>query len=271
MQLGERILLLLCREPDSPEYSGATGNYTVDNALDFPLKTIPSLLDYIKNKTVLDYGCGPGYQAVALARRGAKSIVGIDINPTWLERARSLAKEHECDDRVSFLDAESFLADSSNREKFDVTFCCGSFEHFADPGKELTHMKSMTRPGGRIVITFAEPWLSPHGSHMDNFCQVPYINILFSERTVMAVRSRFKHDQATRYEEIESGLNKMTLARFERIIRDSGLSVEHQNFFATKNLPLVKKIPFVREFLVSAVTCILAKDGHNTPTVNTTT
>jgi SAM-dependent methyltransferase len=259
MRLGERILLRLSRKPGSPEYAGATLNYTVSNSLDFPLKTIPQLLDQIKDKLILDYGCGPGYQAVALGKRGAKAVVGIDINPRWLERARALARENGCDDRVSFSEAEGFVADTSNREKFDVVLCCSSFEHFADPAKELATMKLMIHPRGKILLTFAEPWLSPRGSHMDNFCRVPYINVLFSEKTVMSVRSRFKDDGATRYEDIVSGLNRMTLAKFERIIRNSGLTVEHQNFFATKNLPLVKHIPFMREFLVSAVTCILVK------------
>ena len=261
MRIGERILLSLSRKPGSPEYAGATLGYTVENALDFPKKTIPGLLDQIRNKVVLDYGCGPGYQAVAMALEGARSVVGIDINQTWLERARALAAENKCDDRVSFSEAASFLGDSSNREKFDVTLCCGSFEHFADSARELANMKSMTRPGGKILITFAEPWLSPYGSHMNLFCRVPYINILFSEKTVMAVRSRFRDDGATRYEDIVSGLNRMTLAKYERIIRNSGLRVEHQNYFATKNLPVVKNIPYLREFLVSAITCILVKDA----------
>lgn len=260
MQLGEWILLKLSRAPGTNDYPGATVNYTVQNALDFPKKTIPNFLELVKNKTVLDFGCGPGYQAVAMAQQGAKSVVGLDINQNWLERARALATQNQCADRVSFFAAEHFLGDSSNGEKFDVTLCCGSFEHFGDTGKELANMKSMTRPGGKILITFAEPWLSPHGSHMDNFCKVPYLNIIFSEETVMAVRSRFKDDGAKRYEQILSGLNRMTLAKFERIIRNSDLTVEHKHLFATKNLPVVKSIPYLREFLVSAVTCILVKN-----------
>src|SRR5687767_6554966 len=261
MRIGEWILLKLSRKPGSNEYAGATLNYTVDNALDFPKKTIPGFLDRIKDKSVLDFGCGPGYQAVAMAVRGAKSVVGVDINETWLERARALAVQHQRDDRVLFSHAQSFLNDSANRRRFDVTLCCGSFEHFADPAKELANMKTMTRPGGRILITFAEPWLSPRGSHMDNFCRVPYLNILFSEKSVMSVRSRFKDDGAKRYEEIRSGLNRMTLAKFERIIRNSGLTIEHQIFYATKNLPIVKHIPVLREFVVCAVTCILVTDA----------
>jgi SAM-dependent methyltransferase len=263
MRLGERILLRLSRKPGSSEYAGATLKYTVDNALDFPRKTIPDLLDHIRDKTVLDYGCGPGFQAVALANRGAKAVVGVDINETWLERAAALAAAHQCGDRVSFRHASDFLSESSSHEQFDVVFCCGSFEHFADSAKELANMKRLVKPGGKILITFAEPWLSPHGSHMDNFCKLPYVNVFFSESTVMAVRSRFKDDGATRYEDIKSGLNKMTLAKFERIVRASGLTIKHRNYFATKNLPAVRNIPLLREFLVSAVTCILVKDEQS--------
>src|SRR5688572_10236623 len=105
MQISERILLSLSRKPGSGDYGGATANYTVENALDFPKKTVPALLDHIRNKVVLDYGCGPGYQAVAMAREGAQSVVGIDIIQEWLERGRTLAAENECDDRVSFSEA----------------------------------------------------------------------------------------------------------------------------------------------------------------------
>src|SRR5687767_13323123 len=115
MRIGEWILLRLSRKPGSHEYAGATLNYTVDNALDFPKKTIPDLLERIKDKVILDYGCGPGYQAVAMARLGAKSVVGVDINQAWLERARALAAENQCDDRASFSEAGRFLEDSSNR------------------------------------------------------------------------------------------------------------------------------------------------------------
>src|SRR5688572_19047282 len=109
MRFGEWLLLQLSRKPGSQEYAGATLNYTVQNALDFPIKTIPNFVEELKNKTILDFGCGPGYQAVAMAQRGAKSVVGVDINQTWLDRARALATQNGCEDRVSFSEGQSFL------------------------------------------------------------------------------------------------------------------------------------------------------------------
>lgn len=67
----------------------------------------------------------------------------------------------------------------------------------------------------------------------------------------MAVRSRFRDDGAQRYEEVRSGLNRMTLAKVETIIRNSGLRTEYTYYFATKGLPVVDRLPYVREFFVS--------------------
>lgn len=39
-----------------------------------------------------------------------------------------------------------------------------------------------------LLITFGCPWLSPYGSHMHFFTKMPWINVFFSETTVMRVR-----------------------------------------------------------------------------------
>ena len=49
----------------------------------------------------------------------------------------------------------------------------------------------------------------------------------------------------------------MTLAKFERIIGESGLIVEEMHYHAVKGLPGVTRIPTVRELLTSAVSCLL--------------
>jgi hypothetical protein len=51
----------------------------------------------------------------------------------------------------------------------------------------------------------------------------------------------------------------MTIARFERIIRNSGMRVDRISLFAVKGLPLVTRIPVVREFLTAAASCLLTR------------
>ena len=45
--------------------------------------------DFI-GKTVLDIGCNPGFYSFAAKLRGAKSVVGLDHQPQYIEQARLL-------------------------------------------------------------------------------------------------------------------------------------------------------------------------------------
>jgi SAM-dependent methyltransferase len=252
--LGERLLLALSRDPNAPDYPITTTEYTLDNALDFARKTIPGFPSRVRNRAVLDYGCGPGWQAVAMHRQcGSRHGVGLDINQEWLAHGRELAERERCDDAVTFTD----VVPSDSQGILDVVLSLNSFEHFNDPAKQLARMRGLARPGGFVVISFAEPWYSHSGSHMNFFTKVPWVNILFSEQTVLRVRERFRSDGAMRYEEVEGGLNRVTLRKFEEIIRASGLRVVYLKYHTTRGLPLVDKLPVVREFLVATATCIL--------------
>ena len=77
---------------------------------------------------------------------------------------------------------------------FDIVLSHNSMEHFGDPARILDVMKSALKPDGRLYITFGPPWYAPYGSHMHFFTRVPWVNLLFSERTVMAVRARYRND-----------------------------------------------------------------------------
>jgi SAM-dependent methyltransferase len=213
------------------------------------MATVPAFPERLHGLSVLDFGCGYGFQAIALAKRGiCKSVVGVDIRNT--EAARSNATRHGVADRVRF--TESIAA-----ERFDSVYSCSAFEHFADPKQILGLMLSSVKPGGEVIITFAEPWWSPYGSHFSGYSRLPWVNVLFSEATVMAVRSRYRSDGAKRYEDVEGGLNRMTLAKFERIMRNAPARIESMNVFPVRGLPLVTKIPLVREFLSTAASCVL--------------
>ena len=249
--LGEHVISLVPRRRIDPNHGG-TVNTTADNALDFLVKTVPGFLERLRDKDVLDYGCGHGWQGIAIARLGiARSVTGLDIRLFDSMRANACAAG--VDDRVEF------IAETRVGRTFDVVYSCSSFEHFRNPGRELRRMIELTRPGGQIVISFAEPWYSPHGSHFTGYTGLPWSNILFSEETMMRVRAHYRSDGATRYEDIEGGLNKMSVAKFERIIAASGLTVADYRLWAVKRLPLVTRLPVLRELFTAAVSCVLLK------------
>jgi hypothetical protein len=70
--LGTRILLSLSRKPGSHNYVGSTLGTDLSNALSFLLQTVPDFPQLIRNRTVLDYSCGLGWQTLAMAKERAR-------------------------------------------------------------------------------------------------------------------------------------------------------------------------------------------------------
>ena len=232
------------------------------NALDLVRREFPDFARRIAGTAVLAFGCGNGWQSVAMAHAQASYVMGVDTNDRCLKNARLLAGRLGLPaERVEFV---STLPDGS-RGRFDLAISQNSFEHFPDPALILQQMASALRPGGEVLITFGPPWFSPYGSHMFFFTRVPWVNILFPERTVMRVRRQFRSDGATRYEEVEGGLNRMTVARFERLIRESGLRLEWKRYRCVKGIDRLQALPRLRELFITHVSCVLRKDRGPDP------
>lgn len=251
--LTEKLLLMLSRKPEADDYEASKDHWSVETALRQFCACFPGFLACTPGKEILDFGCGTGYQAVALAQMGAKRVVGLDVNAYYINNACQLAQDAGVSDKVEF--CNSF--DDSFRSRFDIVTSQNSMEHFYDPVGALNQMKLALKKDGVIFLTFGPPWFAPFGSHQQFFVRIPWINILFDEKTVMAVRRRFKNDGATRYEEAQ--LNKMTVKKFEALVRDSELKMESRRYDCVKRLNLLGKLPLIRELAVNQISCILTR------------
>ncbi len=253
MRLGEGILIRLSRDPGTPDNNPEPVPAAPSEALRRLHSAIPDLEARIGGRRVLDFGCGRGFQAVALATAGAGAVVGLDTNERLLATGREWAVTQRVEDRVRFTAALG----SADEGSFDVVISQNSMEHFPDPGAVLQAIRRALRPGGVLLMTFSPPWFAPYGAHMHYFTPVPWVHLIFSERTVMAVRGRYRQDGATRYEEVEGGLNRMSVAKFERLVRDSGLVMTWRRYVAVKRVPVVTAVPGLRELFVNEVDCVL--------------
>lgn len=242
MELAEHIISAFSRPPVWGDYTARPAG----NPLELLETEYPDLRELVSDKSVLDFGCGYGYQAVTLAERYGAKVVGLDTNPAQI----AAATKHG-GDRVRFI--EKLEPD----ETFDIIISQNAMEHFPYPVDVLSQMKRALKPSGKILVTFGPPWYSPKGSHMGFFCSIPWVNVLFPERAVMNVRSRYMRDGAKRYEEVESGLNKMSLAKFSKVVSESGLRVERLRYRCVKELNFLAKIPVIRELMCNHVTAIL--------------
>lgn len=256
-KLGVRVLSALSRAPGTGDYEAARDPWNGQNALDGLRRAFPDLSRMVAGKRVLDFGCGGGWQAAALARDGAAFVLGVDTSPRALASAEALRRRLGISrERLAFAAALPPQA----RGRFDVVVSQNAMEHFPDPVAVLREMRAALAPDGRMLVTFGPPWLAPSGSHMHFFTRVPWVNLIFSERTVMSVRARYRADGATRYEEVESGLNRMTLARFRRVTRRAGLRFARLELRCVRGLDFLAHVPLARELFVNVVDAVLVPE-----------
>lgn len=207
------------------------------------------LLRETEAKDVIDFGCGTGEEAVELAQRGAR-VVGIDIREDQLELGRERAARAGLGERCRF---SMFTTDLA-----DIVVSIDSFEHFADPAAVLRSMFELLRPGGRVMISFGPPWYHPLGGHL--FSIFPWAHVIMSEKALIRWRADIRSDGATRFEEVEGGLNRMTIARFERLVAASPFTLERVSLVPIRPLRRLHH-RLTREWTTAVVRATLRKGG----------
>ena len=206
------------------------------------------LLDRIRGKDVLDFGCGWGAEAVEMAGV-ARTVFGLDILPASLDKARERAAAAGVADRCTF-------GTIPPPEKVDAIISLDSFEHFDDPGAILRQMYDLLRPGGQVLVSFGPPWYHPVGGHL--FSIFPWAHLIFSEAALIAWRSDIRSDGAKRFREVEGGLNQMTVRRFEKLVARSQFRLAHLEAVPIRKLrPVANRL--TREFTTSIVRCVLER------------
>ena len=202
--------------------------------------------DETRDKVVIDFGCGDGEDAVEVAKRSAKRVVGVDIRIRALERARARAAAEGVSDRCVFTTA--------TEEKADVILSLDAFEHFDDPAEILRIMRRLLKDDGVIIAAFGPTWYHPLGGHL--FSPFPWAHLVFTEKSLIRWRSDFKTDGATRFCEAEGGLNQMTIRRFESIVAASDFRfAEFEPVPIRKLRPVANRL--TREFTTAIVRCKL--------------
>ena len=202
----------------------------------------------IAGKTVIDFGCGEGAEAVEMALRGAKRVIGIDILEDRLVTARKRAQQVGAAEHCSFA--------TSTEERADIVTSIDAFEHFAEPPQILRIWDTLLKPGGEVLISFGPTWYHPLGGHL--FSVFPWAHLFFSEKALIRWRATFKTDGATRFSEVAGGLNQMTIARFENLIANSPFKLASMELVPIRPLRRFHH-RLTREVTTAIVRCRLTK------------
>jgi 2-polyprenyl-3-methyl-5-hydroxy-6-metoxy-1,4-benzoquinol methylase len=110
-------------------------------------------LSLVKDKTVLDFGCGTGYGSALLAH-AAKSVVGLDIDTAAIE----WAKDTHRNAGLTYL-CQDDLGASLPAASFDVITCFEMIEHVDHVTQKavITSFARLLRPDGVLLISTPNP------------------------------------------------------------------------------------------------------------------
>jgi SAM-dependent methyltransferase len=114
-----------------------------------------ALCGEVRGMGVLDVGCGAGYFAREVARRGAR-VTGIDISPRMIEHAKQQGSTGSLGIEYHVLDAAQLPAGFSP-QSFDMATSCMALQDMPSVDKVLRGVYGLLRPGGRFVASITHP------------------------------------------------------------------------------------------------------------------
>jgi SAM-dependent methyltransferase len=138
-------------DEQAERWGGAAGRHWIEHEADYDRQLEEygtALLDaaHLEERSrVLDVGCGTGTTSIAAARH-ARQVLGVDLSPVLIERARVRAARHA---NVAFEVADAQIA--AFEPTFDVVVSRFGLMFFADPRAAFANLRRALVPGGRLA------------------------------------------------------------------------------------------------------------------------
>lgn len=104
----------------------------------------------LKDRTILDVGCGSGYHMWRMLGEGAKMVVGIDPTELFLCQFEAVRKLLNNDRRVNLIPLG--IEQMQPLAAFDTVFSMGVLYHRKSPLDHLTQLKNQLKKGGELVL-----------------------------------------------------------------------------------------------------------------------
>ena len=104
----------------------------------------------LKDKTVLDVGCGGGLLAEAMSKKGAR-VTGLDLGATTIEVARLHAMESKLN--IHYLNESAEQHAATHADTYDALTCLEMLEHVPNPAGMVATLATLLKPGGYAVFS----------------------------------------------------------------------------------------------------------------------
>lgn len=216
----------------------------------------------LKDKTILDFGCGHGAFCINLALKNAKKVIGIDLEKKLLKFAIENLEINYSNLKNIIEFKELNILEAKFDENFDIIVSKDTFEHAFNLDKILDKFYEILKPGGKVFLGFGPLFNFYNGDHGRTNLKVPWLHALLPERYIVNKYNKNSLNKITKIEDL--GLNKYSFKDYKKIFRNSKFEIiyfetnksDHPIF---KFVNFFKNIPFLREYLTNNIYCVLKK------------
>lgn len=242
----------------------------VDNSASYVLSFIEKTHTIGPGTSVFEVGTAEGGVLRPFAERGC-TCLGVDLAPERIELAKGFLAKEIAEGKVDVLLKNIYDADFLERYKgkFDIIILKDVIEHVPDQEKFVPYLKNFLKPGGQIFFGFP-PWYMPFGGHQQ-VCRKKWASVLpwyhiLPRPVYRSILKMAGEDPAVIRELMEIVDTQITIERFEKIIKASGLKVLHKQHYLInpiykykfglkprKQFALLSAIPFFRNFVTTCV------------------
>ena len=227
---------------------------------------------------LLDFGCGDGITAAGAAALGVGTVVGADINPSFVHLPGLLAANSgspALPPNLAFVQVEPDCRLPFAPGSFDAAYSWSVFEHLPDVPGALMALRTVLRPGGFCLIQIDPLYCSPFGSHLRRLVDAPWAHLLMSTAAFVSLANAAPdheanpekgdllyaqnafHDYKKHLIEQYLDLNRLTVRQLLHWVQGSGLTPVR-----------LKTVPVSGEYVPPPqLLCAYARDDLITSTV----
>lgn len=227
--------------------------------------------EMFEGKNVLDMGCGAAGKSLYYVSIGAAHVTGVDIVEHYKKEAEDFASRLGYAEKFDFIIGDAAHLPFENNT-FDTIIMNDFMEHISEPENALREGLRLLKQGGRIYINFP-PYYHPTGAHMSDVIGIPWVHMFFSEKTLISAYKQLVSGLPDEQERISlristgingqeqiGYINKMTLKRFQRIIKTLGISPVYYREMPLRNfLKPLAVMPGFKEMFVKMGVCVIEK------------
>lgn len=241
----------------------------VENSREYVLPFIEKTKSTGKDINVFEVGCGEGGVLLPFYEKGCYCL-GVDLDPIRIDLANDFLKKEIASGKMEFMCKNIFDADFLARFEgyFDVIILKDVIEHIPDQQSFVIYLKKLLKKEGQIFFGFP-PWYMPFGGHQQlaehKLGMMPWYHIL-PKPLYKAILKAIGENEDHIKELMEIYDTRISIERFERVIRQSGLKVLNKQHYLInpiykykfgmkprKQWKPITYFPYLRDFVTTCV------------------